>query len=108
MATISKFEDIESWQGARTLVRDIDKLTSQGAMAKDFGFRDQIQRAAVSIRSNIAVGFERNSRKDFCRFLYMAKTSAGEVQSLLYLALDLSYIDPSTYDSLSQHMITVS
>ncbi len=98
MAT--KFEDLPAWQEARSLVRAIYQATDGGAFARDFGLRDQVRRAAVSIMSNIAEGFERGSNKDFCRFLYMAKGSAGEVRSLLHVALDLEYIDPSTHEAL--------
>jgi len=93
MALIKKFEDIIAWQEARKLVADIYKLTSTGALAKDFGLRDQIQRAAVSAMTNIAEGFDCESKKEFARFLGIARRSAVEVQSLLYAAFDVGYID---------------
>ncbi|MBK8420425.1 four helix bundle protein [Candidatus Villigracilis saccharophilus] len=97
MALIRKFEDIIAWQEARKLVASIYKLTSTGALAKDFGLRDQIQRAAVSAMTNIAEGFDCESKKEFARFLGIARRSAVEVQSLLYAALDIGYIDEPTF-----------
>lgn len=93
MATISRFEEIEAWQRGRELTKLVYELTSKGSWAKDFGLRDQIRRAAVSAMSNIAEGFERHGQAEFLRFLTMAKASAGEVRSQLYVALDLGYID---------------
>jgi four helix bundle protein len=92
MAMISRFEDIEGWQEARKLVKMIYKLTGAGAFAKDFGLRDQIQRAAVSAMTNIAEGFDCDSKVEFARFLGIARRSAVEVQSLLYAAFDVQYI----------------
>lgn len=93
MAKIERFEDIEAWQDARVLVKGVYEVTSGGQFARDFGLRDQIRRAAISAMSNIAEGFERGSDKDFIRFLYMAKGSAGEVRSQLYTATDLGYLE---------------
>jgi len=92
MAMISRFEDIEGWQEARKLVKMVYKLTTTGALAKDFGLRDQIQRASVSAMTNIAEGFDCESKAEFARFLGFARRSAVEVQSLLYTAFDLTYI----------------
>ena len=93
MATIECFEDIDTWKDARILVKAVYEVTGEGRFARDFGLRDQIRRAGVSTMSNIAEGFERRSNKDFIRFLYMAKASAGEVRSQLYVAADLGYLD---------------
>lgn len=93
MALIKKFEDIVAWQEARKLVANIYKLTNTGALAKDYGLRDQLQRAAVSAMTNIAEGFDCESKLEFARFLGIARRSAVEVQSLLYAALDVRYID---------------
>jgi four helix bundle protein len=93
MALITRFEDIQAWQEARKLVKMIYKLTSSGMLSKDFGLRDQIQRAAVSSMTNIAEGFDCESKAEFARFLGIARRSAVEVQSLLYTALDIEYID---------------
>ncbi len=92
MAMISRFEDIQGWQEARKLVKMIYKLTRDGAFSKDFGLRDQIQRAAVSAMTNIAEGFDCDSKIEFARFLGIARRSAVEVQSLLYVAFDVQYI----------------
>ena len=108
MAAIEKFEDIAAWQGARALVRAVYQTTGQGAFARDYGLRDQVRRAAVSIMSNIAEGFERGSKREFCHFLYIAKASAGEVRSLLYVASDLEYIDETTYHTLMEQAAKLS
>jgi four helix bundle protein len=92
MAMISRFEDIEGWQEARKLVKMVYQLTTAGVFAKDFGLRDQIQRASVSAMTNIAEGFDCESKAEFARFLGFARRSAVEVQSLLYTAFDLTYI----------------
>ena len=89
---ISKFEDIRGWQEARILTKMIYTLTNEGLLAKDFGLRDQLQRAAVSTMANIAEGFDCESHAEFARFLGFARRSAVEVQSLLYAALDAGYI----------------
>ena len=100
MATFHRFEDIESWKKARELTTLIYKITSTGNFARDFGLWDQIRRASVSIASNIAEGFERDGTKEFVQFLYIAKGSAGEVKTQLYLALDLEYITQPDFNSL--------
>ena len=100
MATIRRFEDIQAWQKARELVQEIYKISSVGRFGKDYGLRDQIQRAAVSTMSNIAEGFARKSRKDFSHFLCFARASAVEVQSLLYVALDTKGMDRNQFDLL--------
>lgn len=92
MAMISRFEDIQAWQEARQLVKMVYKLTTMGTFAKDFGLRDQIQRASVSAMPNIAEGFDCESKVEFARFLRFARRSAVEVQSLLYAAFDVGYI----------------
>jgi four helix bundle protein len=85
---IQKFEDIKAWQKAQEFAADIYKEFSQ---LSDFGFRNQITKAVVSISNNIAEGFERNSNADFSRFLYIAAGSCSEVKSMLYLAVRLNY-----------------
>ena len=97
MAKVERFEDLIAWQKARGLTREIYTVTRQGEFAKDFGLRDQIQRASVSIMSNIAEGFERGGRNEFHQFLSTAKASCAEVRSQLYVALDAGYIDKSTF-----------
>lgn len=100
MATIERFEDIEAWKKARELARDVYALSSDGPLARDFGLRDQIRRAAVSVMSNIAEGFERGGDVEFRRFLCIAKGSAGEVKAQLYVALDAGMISQDVFDSL--------
>ena len=100
MGTISKFEDIEAWADARLLVAEVYKETRNGHLGKDFGLRDQIQRAAVSIMANIAEGFERKNSKEFAHYLRIARGSCAEVQSHLYVALDANLIDKSIFDAL--------
>ena len=99
MATITKFEDLIAWQEARKLVKMIYKMTSNGSLAKDFGMRDQIQRAGVSGMANIAEGFDCESSAEFARFLGIARRSVVEVQSLLYAALDVEHINQDTFKS---------
>ena len=94
---VQRFEDLEAWQIARELANQIYKITKQESVCRDFGFLDQIRRAAISIMNNIAEGFERGSNKDFVRFLFIARGSAGEVRSLLYLGLDQGYLTNSEF-----------
>ena len=108
MATISSFEEIESWKKARQLANEIYRVTSSGAFARDFGLRDQIRRAAVSIVSNIAEGFERGGDNEFLQFLSMSKGSCGEVRAQLFLALDQGYISRNDFDQLSNAAIEIS
>jgi four helix bundle protein len=108
MAKIERFEDIEAWQKARELTQQIYAVSSDGAFARDFGLRDQIRRAAVSVMSNIAEGFERGTNKEFVQFLFIAKGSAGEVRSQLYVALDLGYIEQNMFDQLNADLISIS
>ena len=93
MTMISRFEDIQAWQEARKLVKMIYKLTEVGKFAKDYGLRDQIQRASVSAMTNVAEGFDCESKTEFARFLGIARRSAVEVQSLLYTSFDIEYIN---------------
>jgi len=97
MTTINQYEEIRGWQKARELTKFVYNLTQQGAFARDYGLKDQIQKAAVSIMSNIAEGFGRESNQDFMRFLSISKASANEVQSQLYVALDQGYITSAQF-----------
>lgn len=109
MAKFNSFEEIVSWKKARELNLDIYKLTNSSSLfSKDFGLRDQIRRASVSISSNIAEGFERQTTKEFIRFLYIAKASAGEVRSQLYLASDLNYLSKEEFEKLKLKVSDVS
>jgi len=100
MATLQSFEEIEAWQKARELTRGIYIVSNKGAFSKDFGLRDQIRRASVSIMSNIAEGFERGGTREFMQFLSMAKGSSGEVRSQLYVAVGQGYIDKEIFEQL--------
>ena len=92
MARIDKFEDIEGWKKGRELRQLVYGLTRRGEFAKDFSVKDQIRRAAQSVTSNIAEGFERGGNKEFIQFLSDAKGSCGEVRDQLYTALDEKYV----------------
>ena len=100
MSGVSKFEDLIAWQKSRELVKEIYTITNQGKFSKDFGLRDQIRRAAVSVMSNIAEGYERSSPGDFYRFLMIAKASCAEVRSQLYVALDIGYVTQDEFKML--------
>jgi four helix bundle protein len=97
---IKRFEEIKAWQEARKLTNMVYEVTKHQYFAKDFGLADQIRRAAISIMSNIAEGYEGQSKNDFVKFLYYAKRSAGEVRSQLYVALDQEYLSAKEYDFL--------
>jgi four helix bundle protein len=98
-AKIEKFEDLIAWQKARELTRNIYQVTTQGNFSRDFGLRDQIRRASVSIMSNIAEGFERAGRSEFHQFLVIAKGSCAELRSQLYVSLDVGHIDLATFQT---------
>ena len=98
--TFNKIEDIRAWSKARLLTKQIYSITDQGIFARDFGLRDQLRRAAVSVMAKIAEGFGRRSDKEFANFLNNAHGSGAEAQSHLYVALDLGYIDELTFSTL--------
>ncbi len=100
MSTFKRFEEIQAWQRARELTREVYEVTRQGAFAKDYGLRDQIRKSAVSVMSNIAEGFERGGRREFLQFLAVAKGSAGELKSQLYVALDQGYLTKEWFGQL--------
>lgn len=102
---IEKFEEIISWQKAKLLTLEIYKILEYH---KDFNFKNQIQSAVISIMNNIAEGFERRTNKEFVQFLYIAKGSAGEVRSMLYLAKDLNYITEEQFKRLYDEIIIIS
>lgn len=91
------FEVLQVWKDSRTFVKTIYEMTSLKRFNKDYGLKDQIQRAAVSIMNNISEGFERDNNKEFVKFLGYAKGSAGEVRSMLYVAFDLDYISKEAF-----------
>ena len=97
---IEKFEDFIAWQKARKLTQQIYKATNLPGFSRDFGLKDQIRRAAVSIMSNIAEGFERGRPSEFHQFLSIAKGSCAELRSQLYVAVDVGYISDSQFKQL--------
>ena len=110
MPSIRRFEEIVAWQRARTLVREVYLICAQTRLSKDFGLKDQICRAAVSAMTNIAERFGRKSNADFAHFLDLARGSALEVESLLYVARDLEYIQESEFEkiySLSEETVSL-
>lgn len=108
MATIKEFEDLEIWQKARDLSKDIFNKTIEGAFSKDFGLKDQINRASGSIMDNIAEGFERDGKQEFIQFLSYSKGSAGEVRAQLYRAFDRKYITEEEFNLLKDKTREIS
>jgi len=108
MARIEKFEDLVSWQKARQLTRLIYRETKRGEFAKDFGLRDQIRRASVSILANVAEGFERGGDREFQQFLSQAKGSCAEVRAQLYVALDEGYIGQAEFEEMKELSLDIS
>jgi four helix bundle protein len=100
MARVERFEDLVAWQKARELTREIYRVTRTGSFAGDYGLSRQIQRAATSIMSNVAEGFERGGRAEFHQFLSTAKGSCAEVRSQLYIAHDAGYLDVQQFETL--------
>jgi four helix bundle protein len=97
---LTRFEDLECWQEARKLVNKIYAVTKDDKFKKDLRLSGQIQAASASIMANIAEGFIRRSDKEFTQFLFIAMSSAAEVQSHLYIALDQGYIDQKQFDAI--------
>ena len=99
---VKNFEDLNVWKQARQLTQEVYGLTKTEKFLKDFGLRDQIRRASISVMSNIAEGFERGGNQEFVQFLYVAKASCGEVRSQLYVALDQGYVAANDSERLLQ------
>jgi four helix bundle protein len=97
MTAITRFEEIQAWQTARQLTNLVYTFTGQSGFAKDFGLKDQIRRAAVSVMSNIAEGYESRTDTQFTNYLGSARGSAGEVRAQLYIALDQKYISSDQF-----------
>ena len=108
MGKFKSFEEINSWQKARQFNKRIYEITDNQNFKRDFDLVRQIRRASISISSNIAEGFERNTDKEFIQFLYIAKASAGEVRSQLYLAFDLNYIEKKEFEELFNDVSDIS
>lgn len=96
----NRFEEIDVWKQACELCKEIYLLTNSEVISKDFGFKDHLRRSSVSIPSNIAEGYERKSNTEFVRFLYIAKGSAGELRTQLYIAKEINYISNERFDEL--------
>ena len=105
---VERFTDLIAWQKARELTRNIYTITNTRRFVMDFGLKNQIRRASVSVMSNIAEGFDRAGRREFHRFLVIAKGSCAEVQSQLYVAYDAKYIDKKMFNELLQNSEEVS
>ena len=101
---ISRFEDLTCWQEATAIATEIYLMSKDGDLGKDFGLRDQLRRSAVSIASNIAEGKERETVPEFTRFLYIAKGSAGELRTQLYIAEQIGYLDKEKYQALNNRI----
>ena len=108
MGKFKSFEEINSWQKARQFNKRVYEITDNQNFKRDFDLVKQIRRASISISSNIAEGFERNTDREFIHFLYIAKASAGEVRSQLYLALDLNYIEKVEFEELFKNVSDIS
>lgn len=105
---VDRFEDLIAWQKARRLTKEIYRLTGKEQFKKDFGLREQIQRASVSIMSNLAEGFERGSKQEFHQYVVISKSSCAEVRSQLYVALDVGYIAQEEFDHTNSLAMEVS
>lgn len=108
MSKIERFEDLEVWQKARELAKQVHELTSTGNFSKDYSLKDQINRSAGSTMDNIAEGFERGGNREFIQFLSIAKGSCGETRSQLYRALDKAHINQESFNSLSDKATELS
>ncbi len=104
---IKNFEDIDVWKVSRKLVNAIYELTRKSGLNKDFALKDQLQRSAVSCMSNVAEGFDSDTKQQFIQMLGYTRRSASEVQSVLYVALDRSYIDKKDFDDAYQQAMLV-
>lgn len=108
MSIAKKFEELNVWVKSKELSIMIYQVTNEERINKDFGLRDQLRRASISIVSNIAEGFERNGNKEFIHFLCLAKGSAGEIRAQLIIAYELQYISESNFTTLNEMVIEVS
>ncbi len=106
--TVKRFEDLVIWQEARKLTKNIYEITSKETFRRDFSLSDQMRRAAVSVMANIAEGFERCNNKEFIQYLFIAKSSCGELRSHLYVAIDQRYIYDKEHLELSTQAAGIS
>ena len=105
---VERFENLVAWQKTRELTKSVYLLTKKEPFSKDFGLREQIRRASVSIMSSLAEGFERGSSSEFHQLIVIAKASCAEVRSQLCVALDVGYITKEQFDSISKLAVEVS
>lgn len=105
---INKFEDLEIWKLSLKITKDIYDITAKKDFSKDFGLRDQIRRAIVSVSSNIVEGFEKNNNNEFVRFLKISKGSAGEARNQLYIALVVGYINKIEFEKINKDLESLS
>ena len=108
MAKVNSFEELSIWKESRSFNQKLYRISNNKLFDKDYDLKRQIRRASISISSNIAEGFERNTDKEFIQFLYYAKGSAGEVRSQLFLSLDLNYINKDDFDGLYKKITEIS
>lgn len=108
MTRIDRFEQLEAWQQARVMVREVYALARTGSLGRDYPLRNQITSAAVSVMANIAEGFDRGTDREFVRFLRIAKASACEVQSHLYVALDQQVLNQESFNRCTRSVARAS
>lgn len=108
MGKVNSFEELNIWIESRSFNQKLYEVSNNGLFDKDYDLKRQIRRASISVSSNIAEGFERNTDKEFIQFLYYAKGSAGEVRSQLFLSLDLNYINKDDFDKLYNQITGIS
>lgn len=107
MGQTKQFEDLEVWQAAKQVVIEVYRLTRDAALAKDYGFKDQLQRAAVSIMANIAEGYERKGSRELIHLLHIAKGSAAETRSLVHVAGELGYLSDGHRSGMLARLVSI-
>ncbi len=105
---ILRFEDLEIWKMSLRITKEIYDLSAKREFSKDYGLRDQIRRAIISVSSNIVEGFEKNNNNEFIRFLKIAKGSTGEVRNQLYIALTVGYISKEEFEEMNQELLELA
>ena len=106
--TINRFEELEIWQKARELCKKIRGMAEETSLAKDYSIKDQIFKSSGSVMDNIAEGFERDGKKEFINFLYIAKGSLGETRSQIHRAFDAKHFNETAYDELVSDCLSLS
>lgn len=108
MAKITRFEDLKIWKLSLSITKDIYDITSKGIFKRDFGLRDQIRRAIISVSSNIVEGFEKNNNNELIRYLKIAKGSAGEVRNQLHIALTVDHITEKEFEMIHSRLLDLT